>query len=52
MFQILKHWLYPYFFQGYLSERATLIIHTINLVLLLVIPAAVVLHYHPNPGKI
>ena len=27
-------------------------IHTINLVLLLVIPAAVVLHYHPNPGKI
>lgn len=34
----------------YLSEKTTLVIHTINLVLLLVIPAAVVLYYHPNPA--
>lgn len=36
--------------KSYLSERTTLVIHTINLVLLLVIPAAVVLYYHPNPA--
>ena len=39
-------------FQSYISERTTLVIHSINLVLLLVIPAAVVLYYHPNPGKL
>lgn len=38
--------------QNWLSERLAVVIHTLNLAGVLIVPAAVILVIHPNPGEL